>query len=106
MLDKEDKKYITWKYGGKPFREPWWFPELPQRKRRYEAFSKGMNGFGNLAAEWEVEADTGAKQMLGTVCKLLLLMLEKNPSCTITEAVEWIKNSLEETEKDKKIDNC
>lgn len=103
QLDSKDKKYTTQKYGGEPYREPWWFPELPQRKRRYEAFAKGLDGFGYLSAEYETEADVGAKQMLGTVCQLLIIMYQVNPSCTLSEAAEWIKDSLEEVESDRTI---
>ena len=102
-MSEEDKKYVTWKYSGEPYREPWWFPEQPQRKRRYEAFAQKLDGFGHLSAEYETEADVGAKQMLGTVCQLLLMMHRANPDCRVIEAVEWIKHSLEETEADKQI---
>lgn len=98
-----EDKYKTWKYNGNRYREPWWFPELEQRRMRYKMFDDNLNGAGYHFAENESYADQGAKQMLGAVCQLLLLMHHSNPSCTVLEAVEYIKQSIEEVEKDSLI---
>lgn len=96
-----EDKYKTWKYNGQPYCEPWWFPELEQRRMRYKMFDENFIGAGYQFAENENYADQGAKQMLGAVCQLLLLMHHANSSCTVLEAVDYIKQSIEEVEKDR-----